>query len=61
VFGWAVTFEKAAVSYGLWKSSCEEAVVGKAEACLVRGTVKLQAICDILVMPLMTYGFLRNI
>jgi hypothetical protein len=47
----------AVVSCGLWKSICEKAAVGKAEARLVRGTVKLQAVCDILVMPLITYGY----
>jgi hypothetical protein len=52
VFGWAVAFEKDAVSCGLWKNSCEKVAVGKAEVRLVRGTVKLQAVCDILVMPL---------
>jgi hypothetical protein len=57
VFGWAVAFEKAAVSCGLWKSSCEKAAVGKAEGRLVRGAVKLQAVCDIIVMPLVTYGY----
>jgi hypothetical protein len=45
VFGWAVAFEKtAAVGCELWKSSCEKAVVGKAEDRLVRGVVKLQAV-----------------
>jgi hypothetical protein len=57
VFGWAVAFEKATVSCGLWKSSCEKAAVGKAKAHLVRGTAKLQAVCDILVLPVITYGY----
>jgi hypothetical protein len=35
VFGWSLTFEKAVVGCGLWKSSCEKVVVGKAEVRLV--------------------------
>jgi len=34
-------FEKATVSYGLWKSCCELRVVEKAESRLVGGVVKL--------------------
>jgi hypothetical protein len=41
VFGWAVAFEKTIVGCELWKSSCEKAVVGKAEGRLVKGAVKL--------------------
>jgi hypothetical protein len=35
LFGFAVTFEKTAMSCGLWKSSCGKAVVQKAEDRLV--------------------------
>jgi hypothetical protein len=59
VFGWAVVFEKAAVSYGLWKSCCEKSAVEKAEDRLVRSAVsckKLYAVGEISVIPLKVCG-----
>jgi hypothetical protein len=59
VFGWAVDFEKAVVSCGLWKSCCEKADVGKAEDRLVRAVVscgKLCAVGKIPVIPLKVCG-----
>jgi hypothetical protein len=59
VFGWAVTFGKAAVSCGLWKSYCEKAAVGKAEDRLVRVAVscgKLCAVGEIYIISLKVCG-----
>jgi hypothetical protein len=59
VFGWAVTFGKAVVSCGLWKSCYKKTAVGKAEDRLVRATVscgKLYAVGEIPVIPLKVCG-----
>jgi hypothetical protein len=59
VFGWAVTFGKAAGSCGLWKSCCEKATMGKTEDGLVRAAVsygKLCAVGEISVIPLKVCG-----
>jgi hypothetical protein len=45
VFGWSLTFEKAAVSCGLWKSYCEKVAVEKAEDHLVRAAVSCGKLC----------------
>jgi hypothetical protein len=59
VFGWAVAFVKAAMSYVLWKICCEKTVVGTAEDRLVRAAVscgKLCAVGEIPIIPVKVRG-----
>jgi hypothetical protein len=61
VFGWAVAFEKATVSCGLWKNCCENAAVGKAEDRLVRAAVSCGKLCAMGEIPIIPLKVCRTI
>jgi hypothetical protein len=55
VFGWVVTFEKAVVGCGLWKSSFDKAVVEWSEVCLVELLWLLEKSVSLTSRPHMSY------